>query len=102
MAEYLFIAQLDVPADNEAEFNRLYDVEHVPNLLSVPGVSNARRYKLEDGDYGDTPRYLALYDIESPEIPSSDEWTQKASTPGWLVVRDKCTVRKRGTFRRLG
>ena len=74
MTEYLFIAQLDIPVDKEDEFNRLYDEEHVPNLLSVPGVSNARRYKLTDGDYGDMPRYLALYDLESPDIPESEEW----------------------------
>lgn len=104
MSEYLFVVQLDVPTNQEEEFNRLYDEEHVPNLLSIPGVSNARRYKLEDGDTGDTgdmARYLTLYDVASPDIPNSEEWQEKATTPGYLRVRSHRVRRGRGTFRRI-
>ena len=49
---FLYIAQVSIPVEHEAEFNRLYDDEHIPSLLEVPGVNSAQRYKLEWGDEG--------------------------------------------------
>src|SRR5262249_44095696 len=37
-SKYLFVASMDVDPDKEALFNEIYDAEHVPNLLKVPGV----------------------------------------------------------------
>ena len=37
-AKYLMIASMDVDAEHDAIFNEVYDQEHVPNLLKVPGV----------------------------------------------------------------
>lgn len=99
MADYILVVQLDVAPEHEAEFNRLYDEEHVPNLLSVTGVAGGQRYKLEDGD--DMLRYLAIYQLASPDIPNSEEWQRKANTPGWLEVRKHITLRRRGVFRAL-
>src|SRR5271168_2162657 len=42
-AKYLFVASMDVDPDKEALFNEVYDTEHVPNLLKVPGVHAATR-----------------------------------------------------------
>ena len=43
--KYLFVVRMDVDADKEALFNEVYDGEHVPNILKVPGVRSAwRRY----------------------------------------------------------
>ena len=36
---YLFIASMDVDADKEALFNEVYDTEHIPLILKVPGSS---------------------------------------------------------------
>jgi len=100
MAEYTLVVQLDVPEEHDAEFNRLYDSEHVPNLLTVPGVSNGQRYKLEQ-DGHDMLRYLATYDLESPDIINSGEWKKKASTPGWLTIREHISARRRGVFKKI-
>ena len=35
---YIFIASMDVDSDKEDLFNEVYDAEHIPNLLKVPGV----------------------------------------------------------------
>ena len=32
---YVYIVQMDIPAEHEAEFNRIYDAEHVPALTKV-------------------------------------------------------------------
>lgn len=100
MADYTLVVQLDVPEEHDAEFNRLYSVEHVPSLLSVPGVSNGQRYKLEQ-DGNDMLRYLATYDLESPDIIHSPEWEKKATTPGWMGVRQHISARRRGVFRKI-
>ena len=44
-SKYLFIASMDVAKDQEDLFNRVYDTEHIPNLLKVPGVISVARYK---------------------------------------------------------
>ena len=38
---HIFVVQLDIPAEHEAEFNRVYDTEHFPMLSKVPGVRSA-------------------------------------------------------------
>ena len=40
-SKYLFVVNMDVDADKEAIFNEVYDTEHIPNLLKVPGVRAA-------------------------------------------------------------
>ena len=44
---YLFTASMDVAPDKEALFDEVYDQEHVPNLLKVPGVISVTRLTLE-------------------------------------------------------
>jgi len=46
-SRYVFIASMDVDADKEDIFNEVYDTEHVPNLLQVPGVHAVTRLKGE-------------------------------------------------------
>lgn len=78
---YLFIASMDVDPDKEALFNEIYDREHIPNLLKVPGVRAASRvegqpFAVSIG--GETksikhegPRYSAIYEIDDPSVVSS-------------------------------
>jgi hypothetical protein len=46
-SKYIFVASMDVDPDKEALFNEVYDTEHIPNLLKVPGVQAATRIKGE-------------------------------------------------------
>ena len=100
MADYILVVQLDVDKKHEKEFNELYDNEHVPNLLSVPGVVSGQRYELERGGE-DELRYLAVYEIERPDLPESEAWQKAATTPGWMSVRGNITARRRGVFRKM-
>ena len=47
ITKYLFVASMDVDSDKEELFNEVYDTEHVPNLLKVPGVHAVTRIKGE-------------------------------------------------------
>src|SRR6516164_4811040 len=46
-SKYVFVASMDVDLHKEDLFNEVYDTEHIPNLLNVPGVRSATRVKGE-------------------------------------------------------
>src|SRR5260221_6602198 len=79
----LLLVMMDVDAEHEVEFNRWYDEEHVPERLSVSGFISARRFKAVEG----SPRYLALYELESIAVLKSSEYVQKLneSPTAWTL-----------------
>jgi len=92
-ARYIFIASMDVDPAKEDLFNEVYDTEHVPLLLKVPGVISAKRYKTEPLTvfvrgakqtvvHEDEPRYSAVYEIESPAVLVSDAWAKAVASLG--------------------
>jgi hypothetical protein len=60
----LLMVWADIAAEHEAEFNRWYDEEHIPQLLQVPGFLSAGRYVALKGG----PKYLALYELEDHNV----------------------------------
>src|SRR5512134_3692115 len=46
-SRYLFSAAMDVEPAQERLFNEVYDQEHVPSLLTVPGVVAVSRYEMQ-------------------------------------------------------
>ena len=38
MSHYLYVVQMDVPPQLENDFNRIYDTQHIPEIMKVPGV----------------------------------------------------------------
>lgn len=98
---YVYIIQLDIPAEHEDNFNRVYDTQHVPAILEVPGVRGCYRYRLEYADDA-TPRYLALYEIDSPEVTKSDAWRKAADSGDWApLIRPHTQNRKRQVMKRI-
>jgi hypothetical protein len=93
-AKYLFIVSMDVTKEKEALFNEVYDAEHVPLLLKVPGVRAVTRWKTEPAafviagerkvlDGGTQARYVAIYEIDSPDILLSKAWSEAAEKGRW-------------------
>jgi hypothetical protein len=91
---YLFSAAMDVEPAREAVFNEVYDKEHVPMLLTVPGVVSVARLKVRPltmvigGErktivFESEPRYNALYEIESPEVLTSAAWAAAVDKGRW-------------------
>jgi hypothetical protein len=92
-SRYLFVASMDVDADKETLFNEVYDNEHIPNLLKVPGVhavtrmvgehfamsiSGAEKKMAHDG-----ARYNAIYEIDGPHVLNSPEWAKAVEEGRW-------------------
>jgi len=82
MSEYLYLVQMDVPPELEADFNRIYDTQHVPEILKVPGVLGVKRYALEKPTAG-VPKYAALYRVASPDVPQGPAWVAASDTGEW-------------------
>ncbi|HEX7629937.1 MAG TPA: hypothetical protein VF431_06325 [Candidatus Methylomirabilis sp.] len=92
--KYVFSAAMDVEPAKDAIFNEVYDKEHVPMLLQVPGVISVARFKKQEvtliiGGERKTivvenePTYNALYEIESPEVLVSDAWAKAVDQGRW-------------------
>jgi hypothetical protein len=61
----VMIAMFDVPDSVDAEFNKWYEEEHIPEKVGrVPGFTAARRYKSLDG----RPNYLCIYELEDISV----------------------------------
>ena len=89
----LFVVTIEIDPVHENEFNRWYDEEHFPERVGCPGFLTARRFRSADG----APKFLALYDLESPaalETPEyralsePSEWTRRIRTFYRSFVRE--------------
>ncbi len=93
-SKYLFMASMDIDPEKEALFNEVYNTEHVPSLIKVPGLVSIARYaqrKLTMSIGGEIraiqiegePRYIALYEVESPEVLTSSIWAEAVEEGRW-------------------
>jgi hypothetical protein len=89
---YVFWVMMDVEPHCEALFNELYDTEHVPLLLKLPGSVNVARYKT---DAAGEPRYLAAYEVERTDLPMSKEWNDTSDIGRWKPEVRPYTYNKR-------
>ena len=78
-AKYIYIAAMAVEPDKEAAFNEVYDTEHIPTILKVPGVISATRYEVVSGD----PKYMAVYEVETPDLPESEIFRAATNEGRW-------------------
>ena len=108
----LFVAAMDVDPDKESVFNEIYDTEHVPFISEVPGVLSVARYERQEltmligGErrtirVHDAPKYAALYEIESPDVLTSDAWGSAVEQGRWPGQARPYTRNRRHTLWRL-
>ena len=109
---YVFIASMDVAPDKEELFNEVYDTEHVPYLLDVPGVIAVTRLEAQDFEVsmggriksvprGETPTWHAIYEIDSPEVLMSEAWTAAVERGRWPTQVRQHTRNRRHTLQRV-
>jgi len=67
MHEFQFVVFSNPVAGREAEYNRWYQEQHLPDVVKVPGVVSAQRFQLADNSTM-AHRYLALYEIRTDNI----------------------------------
>jgi len=99
---YIYVVQMNIPAQHEAEFTRIYDTEHVPMLSKVPGVHKVTRYRLEKTNDSRMQKYLAIYEIDSPAIVDSKEWEVAGAWGDWATkIRPHTTERHHSFFEKI-
>ena len=109
---YVFIASMDVDPDKEDVFNEVYDQEHVPTLLKVPGVVSVTRFVNEPLtmimagerrtiEAPGEPKYGAVYEIESPDVLVSDAWAQAIDQGRWPEEVRPYTKNRRHTLKKV-
>ena len=111
-ARFLFTAAMDVDPDKEALFDEVYDTEHIPELLKVPGVLAVQRYtlvplKLSIGGEVKTivaegePKHTATYELESAEVLTSSGWAVAVEKGRWPAQVRPYTRNRRHTLRKI-
>lgn len=75
----LLLVMLDIDPKHEDELNRWYTKEHLAERLNCPGFLTARRFVSVEGK----PKYLAIYDLESPEVMQSEAYKRIRYSSAW-------------------
>ena len=92
--KYLLIVSMDITSPKEELFNDVYDTEHIPAILKVPGVVQVWRHKLEpmkmnfgseilEVDQSTEPKYTAVYEIEGPHVLETAAWGEAVQFGRW-------------------
>jgi len=89
---YVFWVMMDVEPHREPLFNELYDHEHLPLLLKLPGSVNAVRYRTSAAG---EPRYLCAYEVENTDLPMSRHWNDASDIGRWKPEVRSYTYNKR-------
>jgi hypothetical protein len=112
-ARYVFTASLDVDPQKEDLFNKLYDTEHVPFLLKVPGVLAVTRVRTEPGATmridgqkkvlvaEHEPKYSAIYELESADVLLSDAWAKAVDQGRWPKEIRPHILARRHTLKKI-
>ncbi len=107
---YLLCVSMDVEPDYEDLFNEVYDEEHIPYLMKVEGVHAVSRAKGESFVFAmagekktvdaPSPSYIAMYEIDGPEVVASDAWAAAVETGRWPgEVRPHTSNRSHAMYR---
>jgi hypothetical protein len=99
---FIFFVLMSISAEHEARFNELYDTDHLPTMVSIPGVRDAARYKLQWSDNADMQTYLCMYHLEHPELPRLDIWARHGAMGRWPIeMRHLATQRSNCAMRQI-
>ncbi|MGD9616785.1 MAG: hypothetical protein AB7H90_17695 [Alphaproteobacteria bacterium] len=99
---YIYFVQIDIPDALDAELNRIYDTEHVPMLSKVPGVRRIARYRRDHSNDTRMQKYLAIYEIDSPDVVASRDWEEASAWGDWAgKIRPHTTSRHHSFFEEI-
>ena len=103
---YLLWVSMDIDPSREETFHRVYERDHLPTLMAVPGVRSAQRLVTTTGgivlDGAVKPmgtdgvaRHHTIYQIDSPSVLVGPEWRAAVDAGAWAQnVRPYLTNRR--------
>jgi hypothetical protein len=67
----------DCAPDGEAEYERWYMGQHLPERVGVPGFQFGRRYTRVDGDR----KFFTFYELDAPDVLWSPKYLERLGNP---------------------
>lgn len=97
----VLVVTMEVDPADEAEFNRWYNEQHLPERMEIPGYVSARRFRLVEGDGALT--YLCIWELEDGSPLQSRMYQEQQADPTALYLRVNGTIkaRTRGLYRQV-
>lgn len=95
-ASHFYMVTFEIAREDEAEFNEIYDTEHVPNIMRVEGVLGVLRFKDASPNDAGWLVYSALYLLARADLPDTPEWKKASDTGRWApLMRPRLKSRQR-------
>lgn len=73
----VMLVSFRVLPEEDGAFNRWYETEHLPQLLSIVGFRSARRL----ARCGDPHHYLTIYEVENERVFETEAYLAWKSSP---------------------
>jgi len=80
MARYVLVTMTSPKEGCDAEYNDWYSNRHMVDLLNQDGLVSAQRFRFVfvEGRQTPTPKYLALYEVETDDLQKTQANLAKA------------------------
>lgn len=113
MPRFKLVVQMDIAPEQAGLFNKVYDEEHIPLLMKVPGVVSVERLRREDTatmalggglrdfSFPDEPVFTAVYELKNAEVVQSAAWAQAVDAGSWATTVRPYTSNRRHTLHRV-
>ena len=97
----IMAVMMQVDPENEEEFNRWYDEEHLLERMEIPGYISARRFKLEEGE--GMLNFLCIWELEDASPLQSEEYQRQRERMTDLHRRANEVIkqRARGIYKQI-
>ena len=97
-APYCMMITFEIAPEDEAEFNEIYDNDHIPTIMKLDGVTEVIRFKDPGPNEKGFLVYSALYFMAQENLHLTAEWEALSDTGRWKpVIRPKVKSRTRRT-----
>ena len=95
-APYSMTITFEIDPKDEAEFNDIYDNDHIPTILKLPGLIEVIRFKDAKPNEKGYLVYTAVYFMDTPNLHETPEWKELSDMGRWApVIRPKVKSRAR-------
>lgn len=87
MGKFKLVVFTDPVPGREDEYNTWYNEQHLKDVVAVPGIVSAQRFRLRQTISGNLPnRHLAIYEIEAENPETVMEEIFKVSGSDAMVI----------------
>lgn len=95
-ARYFYIVTFEIDVVDEALFNEIYETEHIPNILKVPGVLGITRFRDHLPNENGWLVYSAMYFLTQANLPDTPAWKEQSDLGRWKpLIRPRIKSRQR-------